>query len=113
MALEAIQALRNPNEPVIFGGDLNEDFWPRRIFEEGGFTDCFSATNAPIIRTHPARPTGDPKEDRHADHTLDWLFSDALLRPVSSYVVPLSRHSGGLSASDHFPVMTTFKYVSL
>ena len=34
-------------QPVIFGGDLNESFWPKRIFEKKGFKDCFE-TRLPV-----------------------------------------------------------------
>ena len=33
---------QNPALPILFMGDLNENYHPRRILREAGFIDCFS-----------------------------------------------------------------------
>lgn len=98
-----------PAEPVIFGGDLNESYWPRHILWRHGLLDCFYQLHQPCRPTHPARPSGDLDEDYLADDALDWLHSNAAAPARHARVVTdLATHSNGLSPSDHRPVVAAF-----
>ena len=45
-------------EPVILGGDFNDDFHPLRILnEEMGFIDVFESLDLVAPHTHPVRPS--------------------------------------------------------
>ena len=114
------------SSPILFGGDLNESFWPKRIFESKGFKDCFETLGLPVRPTHPTRPSL-AHEERNADAALDWLFfwnpaETPQLRVLLSSVIKDMR---GLSSddsdekrllavqpSDHMPVMSVFRLVS-
>lgn len=75
-AVETLNRVQLPNEPCFFGGDMNESYWPRRLFQEAGFLDCFGAINLPALATHPFRPCV-AHEEINADQALDWLFARA------------------------------------
>jgi mRNA deadenylase 3'-5' endonuclease subunit Ccr4 len=47
----------DPHLAVLFMGDLNESFHPRRILRDAGFNDCFSALRLPCLPSHPQRPS--------------------------------------------------------
>jgi len=105
-------------DAIIFGGDLNESFWPKRVLESAGFVDCFSALHLPCRPTHPTRPSV-AHEERNADSALDWLFS-MRARPILANVIKdmagLSsedkdeRHALAIQPSDHMPVMAVYRY---
>ena len=112
-------------QPVIFGGDLNESFWPKRIFEKKGFKDCFETLGLPVRPTHPTRPSL-AHEERNADSALDWIFfrnpeekTCPQLRVLLSSVIkdirglssddPDERKLLAVQPSDHMPVMSVFR----
>lgn len=107
---KVLQELAGKGEPVIFGGDLNESFWPARELRSAGFDDCFSQLSLGKRRTHPARPCGAADEDNLAEQCLDWIFSNEHARSVSARVVDdLARYGPSrLASSDHMPVVATF-----
>jgi hypothetical protein len=44
--------------PIVFGGDLNEDFHPQRLLQASGFlTDVFTSLDTCQPPTHPVRPS--------------------------------------------------------
>eukprot|EP01126_Amoeba_proteus_P066635 TRINITY_DN9689_c0_g2_i3.p1 TRINITY_DN9689_c0_g2~~TRINITY_DN9689_c0_g2_i3.p1 ORF type:complete len:255 (+),score=33.55 TRINITY_DN9689_c0_g2_i3:181-945(+) len=110
LTVQALTSLAKPNEPVIFGGDLNEDYWPRKILSGQGFIDCFTLLDKPCLHTHPARPTGDNEEDLLANSALDWLFVNNQIRLSDAFIYyDFHRYSEKeLGASDHFPVVACF-----
>ena len=56
-ALNDLQTkLGDPRLAVLFMGDLNEGYHPRRILDEAGYTDCFTALRLPCLPTYPQRP---------------------------------------------------------
>ena len=122
----SICLLRNVSSmPIIFGGDLNESFWPKRIFEKYGFKDCFETLGLPVRPTHPTRPSL-AHEERNADSALDWIFfrnpeseSSPQLRVLLSSVIkdmrglssddPDEKKLLAVQPSDHMPVMSVFR----
>lgn len=93
---------------VLFMGDLNENFHPRRILREAGFIDCFSMLRLPLISTHPQRPSM-PHEDMLCDCTLDWIMQNNYARPLLANVLRNLSCTGGYSVSDHCPVMCIYE----
>ena len=98
----------DPHLAVLFMGDLNEDFHPRRILREAGFIDCFSALQLPCLPTHPQRPSV-PEEDILCDSTLDWIMQNNYARPILANVIRNLLCTGGYSVSDHCPVMCVYE----
>ena len=93
---------------VLFMGDLNENFHPRRILREAGFIDCFSALRLPSFATHPQRPSL-PHEDMLGDCALDWVVQNNYARPILANVLKDLLCTGGHSVSDHCPVMCIYE----
>ncbi|CAF1151933.1 unnamed protein product [Rotaria sp. Silwood1] len=86
-ALHALQSkFGDPHLAMLFMGDLNENFHPRRILHEAGFIDCFSALRLPCLPTHPQRPST-PKEDFLGDCPLDWITQNNYARPILANVL--------------------------
>ncbi|CAF3667008.1 unnamed protein product [Rotaria sp. Silwood1] len=86
-ALHALQSkFGDPHLAMLFMGDLNENFHPRRILREAGFIDCFSALRLPCLPTHPQRPST-PKEDFLGDCPLDWITQNNYARPILANVL--------------------------
>jgi endonuclease/exonuclease/phosphatase family metal-dependent hydrolase len=98
----------DPHLTMLFMGDLNENFHPRRILREAGFIDCFSALRLPPIPTHPQRPSI-PQEDNLGDCTLDWIMQNNYARPILANVLRNLLCTGGYSVSDHCPVMCIYE----
>lgn len=127
-ATEVLSECNPMSIPVIFGGDLNESFWPKRIFENSDFKDCFEALGLPVRPTHPTRPSL-AHEERNADAALDWLFfwndpdddegKRSELKVLLSTVIkdmrglssddPDERKLLAVQPSDHMPVMAVFR----
>lgn len=129
-AAAALNRLQQPRDVAcFFGGDLNENFWPKRVLEAAGFSDCFSALGLPCRPTHPCRPTL-AHEDNNADSVLDWLFARGqqeaavdgargTVRPLVSTVVqdsvglssgdPLEENIMSVQPSDHAPVLAVYR----
>ncbi|CAF4664832.1 unnamed protein product [Rotaria sp. Silwood2] len=108
-ALHALQSkFGDPHLAVLFMGDLNENFHPRRILREAGFIDCFSALRLPALPTHPQRPSA-PKEDILGDCPLDWITQNNYARPILATVLRDLVCTGGYSVSDHCPVMCIYE----
>jgi endonuclease/exonuclease/phosphatase family metal-dependent hydrolase len=99
---------RDPQLAVLFMGDLNENFHPRRILREAGFIDCFTALRLPCRPTHPQRPS-QPQEDILCDSTLDWIMQNNYARPILANVLRNLMCTGGYSVSDHCPVMCIYE----
>ena len=71
-ACENLRSLMRIDEPVIFGGDFNDDFHPIRILnDELGLQDVFEALDQPPPVTHPVRPSS-AREEMRPNRTLDW-----------------------------------------
>jgi endonuclease/exonuclease/phosphatase family metal-dependent hydrolase len=98
----------DPHVAILFMGDLNENFHPRRILREAGFIDCFSELRLPPLPTHPQRPSI-PKEDILGDCTLDWIMQNNYARPILANVLRNLLCTGGHSVSDHCPVMCIYE----
>jgi endonuclease/exonuclease/phosphatase family metal-dependent hydrolase len=98
----------DPHLAVLFMGDLNESFHPRRILREAGFIDCFSALRLPSLPTHPQRPSA-PEEDILGDVSLDWIMQNNYARPILANVIRNMITTGGYSVSDHCPVMCIYE----
>lgn len=106
--------LARENDGIIFGGDLNEGYWPWFHLKEAGFVDVFTATQQRRRHTHPAYPTGMLCEDECAEQVLDWMFSKGPLQTVSASVLrDVPRYGPDqLAASDHLPVSARFRFLS-
>jgi endonuclease/exonuclease/phosphatase family metal-dependent hydrolase len=98
----------DPHLAILFMGDLNEDFHPRRILREAGFIDCFTALRLPCLPTHPQRPSAHG-EDILCDSTLDWIMQNNYARPILANVLRNLLCTGGYSVSDHCPVMCIYE----
>ncbi len=98
----------DPHLAVLFMGDLNENFHPRRILREAGFIDCFTALRLPCLPTHPQRPSA-PQEDILTDTTLDWIMQNSYARPILANVLRNLLCTEGYSVSDHCPVMCIYE----
>ena len=118
-----LDTVQRNSEPCIFGGDLNESYWPKAVLNFNHFFDCFSALRLPLRPTHPARPSV-AHEENNADSVLDWLFArrgkaDASVQPilarVMSDLVGLSSNDPdeelqlGVQPSDHCMVMAVYR----
>jgi len=101
-AVEVLDRLQNEGEPVLFMGDLNDPFHPRKIFAKAGYQDCFTRLGLPLESTQPARPIA-----IGADQALDWIVSNELARPIAASV-PHFYHNG-LPPSDHWPVHSVYE----
>ncbi|CAF4384107.1 unnamed protein product [Rotaria sp. Silwood2] len=98
----------NPHLAVLFMGDLNENYHPRRILREAGFVDCFAELRLPTPITHPQRPS-EPKEDIQVGTTLDWIMQNQYARPILANALQNVFCTGGYSVSDHCPVMCIYE----
>ena len=99
--IEALDRVAQPDEPVLFMGDLNDATNAIRNLREVGFVDSFTACGAPLQPTHPARPTaaGNPQ-------VLDWQFHRGPIRCMNSHVGEY--FLGDIAPSDHKPVVATY-----
>ena len=111
-AVEALKDLQekinNPELAVVFMGDLNENYHPRRILRENGFIDCFLELRLPTPITHPQRPS-EPKEDIQVGTTIDWIVQNRFARPILASSLQNVYCSNGYSVSDHCPVMCIYE----
>ncbi|CAF1110182.1 unnamed protein product [Adineta steineri] len=108
-ALEDLTAkINNPQLAVLFMGDLNENYHPRRILREAGYVDCFAELRLPTPITHPQRPA-EPKEDIQVGTTLDWIMQNKYARPILANALLNIFTTGGYSVSDHCPVMCVYE----
>jgi len=89
----------NPHLAVLFMGDLNENYNPRRILREAGFVDCFAELRLPTPVTHPQRPS-EPKEDIQVETTWDWIMQNKYARPILASALRNLFCTGGYSVSD-------------
>ncbi len=106
---DLMSKLGNPSLPILFMGDLNENYHPRRILHEGGFVDCFAELRLPAPITHPQRPSA-PHEDILGDVTLDWIMQNKYARPILASVIKNMLCSNGYVVSDHCPVMCVYEF---
>ncbi len=99
----------NPHLPILFMGDLNENYHPRRILHEAGFVDCLAELRLPAPITHPQRPSA-PHEDILGDVTLDWIMQNKYARPILANVIKNMLCSSAHVVSDHCPVMCVYEF---
>jgi exonuclease III len=79
LVLSFLNSIRKPGEPVIFGGDLNDDFHPLRILRGDNqqdsssnlsLRDVFEILDLPPQITHPVRPSDAREEMRVSIYIL-------------------------------------------
>jgi endonuclease/exonuclease/phosphatase (EEP) superfamily protein YafD len=103
---QVLPRLIHGDEPLILGGDFNNDFHPVKCFKEFGLTDIFSSLDLSPPITHPVRPSA-ALEEALPNRTLDWICTRGC-RVVSAYVKSVRGGSGGVAPlappSDHMPV---------
>lgn len=104
--VDALAALGNPGEPVLFMGDLNDAVHPTRILAAAGYTDCFSELGVPVRPTFPAWPTKDDA-DAVVEMPLDWLVANEHATSRAA-MVPEFFHDG-VAPSDHWPVLAMYE----
>lgn len=107
---EHLRRLVLPQECVIFGGDLNDDYHPIRILsEEMGMMDVFESLDLPPPITHPVRPS-DYQEEMRPNRTLDWILCSlpAQCRVIGAFAKTV-RGGTHVPVSDHLPVMAIFE----
>ena len=108
-ALEELkERINNPQLAILFMGDLNENYHPRRILREAGYVDCFAELRLPTPITHPQRPA-EPKEDIQVGTTIDWMVQNKYARPILANALQNVFTTGGYSVSDHCPVMCIYE----
>ncbi len=108
-ALQDLQTkINNPHLAVLFMGDLNENYHPRRILREAGYVDCFAELRLPTPITHPQRPS-EPKEDIQVGTTIDWIVQNKYARPILANSLQNVFCTRGYSVSDHCPVMCIYE----
>ena len=100
--VEILDRLAHDEEPVLFMGDLNDDWHPLTVLREAGFTDSFMALGQMPVATHPALPLADCPP-----RIYDWMLHRGPIRPILTAVV--DAYVGDLPGSDHKPVATTYR----
>lgn len=108
---EYIRKLVPPQEPVIFGGDLNDDFHPLRVLnDEMGMIDVFEYLDLVPPITHPVRPS-DPREEIRPSRTLDWIVCSlpSQCNVVGAYAKTI-RGGSYPPVSDHLPIKAIFEF---
>lgn len=85
----------NPQDNLVFCGDLNEDFHPIRILKQSGMRDVFDWLDLPPEVTHPVRPS-DKEEENRPNRTLDWITCSFPPHKLCSLT---SRHAAAESSS--------------
>ncbi len=101
--VEALDALAGDDEPVLFMGDLNDDWHPLAVLREAGFADSFTALGRDPVPTHPAPPM----KSTYPPRTHDWMLHRGPIRPLLTAVI--DAYVGDLPGSDHKPVATTYR----
>lgn len=104
-AIERLEALVRPGEPVLLMGDLNDALNVVRDLWAGGYVDSFTGSGSPLSPTHPVRPTADGILDG-IPQCIDWQFHRGPVRSVGSFVGEYFLDD--FAPSDHRPVTTTY-----
>jgi endonuclease/exonuclease/phosphatase family metal-dependent hydrolase len=103
---EELRSITHVGEPIILGGDLNDDFHPIRILKsEMGFVDIFESLDLSPPITHPVRPS-DNEEEMRPNRTIDWILT--ILPPSCKVIGAFTKTVRGghyPPASDHMPVV--------
>jgi len=99
----ALDGLAGNDEPVLFMGDLNDDWHPLAVLRKAGFADSFTALGRSPVATHPVPPMASESPPR----TYDWMLHRGPIRPLLTAVIDL--YVGDLPGSDHRPVATTYR----
>lgn len=99
--IAALDTLRQPDEPQLFMGDLNDQTEVIRLLREGGFVDCFQALGRMSRTTWPAW-----LYSHNAPCTLDWIMQRGPIAPMTAEVIDF--FDGDIAPSDHKPVLTTY-----
>lgn len=103
---EALRKLLSPDEPMVLGGDFNDDFHPLRILqEELGLQEVYESLDLPPPITHPVRPSS-AEEEMKANSTKDWILCSLPdeCRVVAAFTKDLRSGGHGPVPSDHKPV---------
>lgn len=107
----ALRQLRRDQEPVLFGGDLNDPLHPTRLmFTHMQMKDSFFDLGVPSPPTWPSF-SGDlfrPDSLSRGSRTFDWIFATEELRSISSMALTFSLNS--VCPSDHLPVLATYEF---
>ncbi|MCZ6630050.1 MAG: endonuclease/exonuclease/phosphatase family protein, partial [Actinobacteria bacterium] len=101
--VQALDGLAHAEEPVLFMGDLNDDWHPLAVLGEAGFADSFRALGQEPVPTHPAPPM----KSGYPPRTHDWMLHRGPIRPLLTAVI--DGYVGDLPGSDHRPVATTYR----
>jgi len=101
--VEALGMLAAEDEPVLFMGDLNDDWHPLIVLREAGFADSFTALGQYPVPTHPAPPM----KSTYPPRTHDWMLHRGPILPLLTAVIDV--YVGDLPGSDHKPVATTYR----
>ena len=101
--VETLDILARDDEPVLFMGDLNDDWHPLAVLREAGFADSFTALGQGPMPTHPALPIAADCPPR----TYDWMLHRGPIRPLLTTAI--DAYVGDLPGSDHRPVATTYR----
>lgn len=105
--VEALDALAGDDEPVLFMGDLNDDWNPLDVLRAAGFADSFTALGQDPVPTHPT-----PRMKRsYPPRTHDWMLHRGPIRPLLTAVI--DTYVGDFPGSDHKPVATTYRVDSM
>lgn len=101
--VEALDRLAAEDEPVLFMGDLNDDWHPLVVLREAGFADSFTALGRYPVPTHPAPPM----KSTYPPRTHDWMLHRGPILPLLTAVIDV--YVDDLPGSDHKPVATTYR----
>ncbi|CAB1275565.1 endonuclease/exonuclease/phosphatase family protein [Candidatus Nitrosacidococcus tergens] len=102
--IKVLNRLTTPQDPLLFMGDLNDNFLPLQILREAGLTDCFSALGRIPHVTRPTMPTL-----FHVPETLDWILHQGNLKPMNCDTVDFFLNN--TAPSDHKPVLATYRFL--
>ena len=101
----ALATLGEPNEPVLFMGDLNESWHVLRILHAADLHDSYSALGVVPGPTWPTVPTWPTAT---APWVIDFQFHRGNIRALTTEIVDFFH--GDIAPSDHKPVTTTYGF---
>jgi len=95
-------------DALIFCGDYNDRYHPRRILQKAEYIDTFSQLSLPMHRTWPT-PSWNWCEDPllASDFTCDFIFTCNRVKTLASQV--LEHSYKGINPSDHFPLQAVLQ----
>jgi len=95
-------------DAMVFCGDFNDRYHPRRILQGVNLVDTFSQLGLPMQSTWPT-PTWNWTEDARGgvDFVCDWIFTCPRVKTLSAQIV---KHAfKGVNPSDHFPLLSVLE----